>query len=65
MSGRAVALRIISATMLVASMVAQAFAIDAKASIGLEANRIGSPPEDFDFGITGQGEPGEWSVVVM
>src|SRR5262249_46646463 len=49
--------------MLVASMVAPAFAVDAKASIGLEENRIGSPPEDFDFGITGQGQPGEWSVV--
>ena len=63
MSGRAVALRTISATMLVASMVAPAFAVDAKASIGLEENRIGSPPEDFDFGITGQGQPGEWSMV--
>jgi hypothetical protein len=62
-SGRAVALRTISATILVASMVAPAFAVDAKTSIGLEENRIGSPPEDFDFGITGQGQPGEWSVV--
>src|SRR5262245_27693080 len=49
--------------MLVASMVAPAFAVDAKASIGLEENRIGSAPEDFDFGITGQGQPGERSVV--
>jgi hypothetical protein len=62
-SGRAVALRTISATMLVASMVAQAFAVDAKASIGLEEKGIGSPPEDFDFGITGQGQPGQWTVV--
>jgi len=62
-SGRAVALRTISATMLLASMVPPAFAVDAKASIGLEENRIGSPPEDFDFGITGLGQPGEWSVV--
>ena len=59
MSGRAVALRTISATMLVASMLTPAFAVDAKAGIGLEENRIGSPPEDFDFGITGQGQPGE------
>ena len=63
MSGRAVALWAISATMLVASMLTPAFAVDAKAGIGLEENRIGSPPEDFDFGITGQGQPGEWIVV--
>ena len=62
MSGRAVALRTISATMLAASMVAPAFAVDAKASIGLEENRVGSPPEDFDFGITGQGQPGQWAL---
>src|SRR5262249_3098575 len=48
--------------MLAASMVAPAFAVDAKASIGLEENRVGSPPEDFDFGITGQGQSGQWAL---
>jgi len=49
--------------MLVASIVAPAFVVDAKARMGLEENRIGLPPEDFEFGITGQGQPGEWIVV--
>jgi len=49
--------------MLVASMLTPAFAVDAKAGIGLEENRIGSPPEDFDFGITGQGQPGQWALI--
>jgi len=31
--------------------------------MGLEEHRIGLPPEDFEFGITGQGQPGEWIVV--
>jgi len=61
-SGRAVALRTISASMLAASMVAPAFAVDAKGSIGLEEHRVGSPPEDFDFGITGEGQPGQWAL---
>ncbi len=63
MSGRAIALRAISAAMLAACVVAPAFAVDGKASVGLGGNRIGVPPEDFDFGITGQGQPGQWSVV--
>jgi hypothetical protein len=60
MSGQATALRAISAAMLAACVVAPAFAVD---SVGLGGNRIGVPPEDFDFGITGQGQPGQWSVV--
>src|SRR5262245_50139775 len=51
MSGRASALRTISAAMLVAFMVAPAFAVDVP------------PLDDFDFEITGQGQPGQWSVV--
>ena len=42
---------------------APAFVVDAKARMGLEEHRIGLPPEDFEFGITGQGQPGEWIVV--
>jgi hypothetical protein len=64
MNGRAIALRAISAAMLAACVVAPAFAVDGKASIDLGENRIGVPPlDDFDFGITGQGQPGQWSVV--
>jgi hypothetical protein len=63
MSGRAIALRAISAAVLAACMVASAFAADGEVSVGLGRNRIGVPPEDFDFEITGQGQPGQWSVV--
>jgi hypothetical protein len=50
--------------MLAACMVAPALAVDGKASIDLEENRIGVPPlDDFDFGVTGGGQPGQWSVV--
>jgi len=63
MTGRAIALRAISAAVLTACMVASAFAVDGEVSVGLGGTRIGVPPEDFDFGITGQGEPGQWSVV--
>ena len=61
MNCRAVALRAISAAMLAAFMVASAFAVDGEVSVGLEG--IGVPPEDFDFEITGEGQPGQWSVV--
>src|SRR6516225_12313500 len=63
MNGRATTLRAISAAMVAACMVAPASAVDGEASVGLGGSRIGVPPEDFDFGITGQGQPGEWSVV--
>ena len=63
MTGRAIALRAISAAVLAACMVAPAFAVDGKTSVGLGVSKIGVPPEDFDFGITGQGQPGQWSVV--
>jgi hypothetical protein len=63
MSGRAIALRTISAALLAAWTVAPAVAVDGKASIDLGENRIGTPPEDFDFGITGRGQPGQWTVV--
>jgi len=31
--------------------------------IAVESMRVGAPPEDFDFGRTGQGGPGQWIVV--
>jgi hypothetical protein len=31
--------------------------------IAVESMGVGVPPEDFDFGLTGQGGPGQWSVV--
>jgi hypothetical protein len=50
--------------MLAACVVAPAFAGDGKASIDFEENSIGLPPlDDFDFGVTGGGPPGQWSVV--
>src|SRR5262249_21354101 len=66
MSGRAIALRAISAAVLAACMVASAFAVDGKTSIDLEGYRIGvgvPSLDDFDFEITGEGQPGQWSVV--
>ncbi len=63
MNGPAIVLRTVSAAMLAACVVAPAFAVDGKASIGIGENTIGVPPDDFDFGITGQGQPGQWTVV--
>ena len=63
MNGLAIALRAISAAVLAAWIVVPAVAVDGKASIDLGENRIGVPPEDFDFEITGQGQPGQWTVV--
>ncbi len=63
MNGLAIALRAISAAVLAAWIVVPAAAVDGKASIDLGENRDGVPPEDFDFGITGQGQPGQWTVV--
>jgi hypothetical protein len=31
--------------------------------IATESMRVGAPPEDFDFGLTGQGGPGQWTVI--
>ena len=63
MNGLAIALRAISAAVLAAWIVVPAVAVDGKASIDLGENRIGVPPEDFDFEITGQGQPRQWTVV--
>ena len=64
MNGRAIALRTISAAMLAACVVAPAFAVDGKASIDLGESSIGLPPlEDFDFVVTGGGQPGQWTTV--
>jgi hypothetical protein len=66
MNGWARALQAISAAMLAACMVAPAFAVDGKASIDLEGYRIGvgvPSLDDFDFGVTGGGQAGQWSVV--
>jgi hypothetical protein len=49
--------------MLAACMVAPAFGVDDEASVGLGGNGIGVPPADFDFRVTGGGQPGQWSVV--
>src|SRR5262249_19567263 len=49
--------------MLAASMVAPAFAVNGKSNIDIGENTIGAPPEDFDFGITGQGQPGQWPLI--
>jgi hypothetical protein len=52
-----------SAAMLTACAVAPAFAVDARVSVDLGEHRIGAPPEDFEFAITGHGQPGQWTVV--
>jgi hypothetical protein len=52
-----------SAALLTACAVAPAFAVDARVSVDLGEHRIGAPPEDFEFAITGHGQPGQWTVV--
>ena len=63
MRGRAILLGTMSAAMLTACAVAPAFAVDARVSVDLGEHRIGAPPEDFEFAITGHGQPGQWTVV--
>ena len=62
MTARAILLRTMSAAILAACVVAPACAVDG-GGIDFDESRIGLPPEQFDFGITGQGRPGQWSVV--
>jgi hypothetical protein len=65
MNGRATALRGISAAVFAACMVAPAFAVDGKASIGLEEYRIGVPPSITSIsGSPAAGRPdnGVWFV---
>ena len=63
MTGRAILLRTMSAAIRTASAVAPALAVDARVSVDLGEHRIGAPPEDFEFAITGHGQPGQWTVV--
>ena len=63
MTGRTIVLRAISAAMLAACMIAPASAVDDETVTNFSENRVGAPPEDFDFGITGPGQPGRWIVV--
>jgi hypothetical protein len=62
-TSRAILLRTMSAAILAACSVAPAFAVDARVSVDLGEHRIGAPPEDFDFAVTGPGQPGQWTVV--
>ena len=62
MTGRAILLRMMSAAMSTACAVAPAFAVDARVSVDLGEHRIGAPPEDFEFTMTGHGQPGQWTV---
>jgi hypothetical protein len=63
MIGRAIALGTISAAILVACVSAPARTADAEAAVDFGQNRIGLPPEEFDFAVTGQGPLGQWIVV--
>jgi len=63
MNGLAIALRAISRAVLAAWMVVAAVAVEGKARDDVGDNRIDVPSEDFDFEITGQGQPGQWTVV--
>ena len=32
-------------------------------TVNFGANAVGAPPQDFEFGITGHGQPGQWVTV--
>jgi hypothetical protein len=59
---RAILLGAISAAMLTAYTTAAAWAVD-DTGVDFADSRLGAPPEDFDFGVTGGGQPGQWTVV--
>ena len=56
-------LRVISLGALAACMAAPSLAVDGQTAIAFAEYRIGMPPADFDFGVTGSGHPGTWTIV--
>ena len=54
---------VIGAAAWIACGVSQLAAEDATTKIDFAKNGIGTPPTDFDFGRTGEGELGQWTVV--
>lgn len=62
MTRRAILLRAISVAMLTGCTIASASALD-DTGVDFAESRLGAPPEDFDFGVTGGGQPGQWMVV--
>src|ERR1700726_1638600 len=58
-----VLLRVVSVGMLFACMPAPTRAVDSQNAMLFGQNQIGMPPADFDFGLTGHGRPGKWTIV--
>jgi hypothetical protein len=48
--------------MLAACPIAAAWAVD-DTGVDFAESKLGAPPEDFDFGVTGGGQPGQWMVI--
>jgi hypothetical protein len=58
-----VLLRVVSVGMLFACMTVPTRAVDSQNAMPFSQNQIGMPPADFDFGLTGHGHPGKWTIV--
>jgi hypothetical protein len=48
---------------LIASAATRGWTVGATTNVQIAKKELGTPPDDFDFLLTGDGEPGRWTVV--
>jgi hypothetical protein len=56
-------IRVLAIGMLIAATMGPLQAVESQAAITFAENRLGEPPADFDFGASGSGQAGKWTVV--
>ncbi len=56
-------IRVLAMGMLITAMTGELRAVEGQRGITFAENRIGMPPEDFDFGATASRQAGKWTIV--